>query len=694
MSQASIEFHSPLTLLRQWHEDNPAPLREVLVTGYTLDLVFLERHCVPAARALGARVTVLSDPGQAGHEPVDVRHAGRVYQHGHAHCVGAFHPKLVVLLGDDDVWVAIGSGNPTMSGWGHNHELWLVLRAARHRGPAALRDVGAWLIDLPAVVAIPSWIADTVTEIGRAMIPEQVDESVPDLRVVGNLRRSILHQLPTGPVDTLRLSAPFFDPSAAAVRALVTRWRPALVEIAVQPTLAQYCGPALLDATAAVPRTGFRFVQEDRTRHGKLIEWTTGATRTALVGSANLSVAALLATTATGGNCELVVSYPTLDSLLPDGSATTTATLRGKNTIPARPTESSPGGLTVLGARRLPDAMVVELVTTITAPITIETSPDGTPGTWLPVHTLTGHPTGTIITARFRAPEQLGGAVRAWADTGGRRITATPVFLTDSQRCLPRDNSADTPRLARDYPLDQVITDSALSARFSADLLRLLAEAASRPRSPALRVTGATTTTSGPDDRWGRWLQQVEHTFGPSLTGLLFPGALPAGEAAIPLGWTVGPEADDTELSEGETEDAVDALLVDSASTVTARLATVAPSQRQQWRATARRLCRAVQGSPLPPVELRMLIARVYLDLLAAGIWGTDQSWRLELRDVVTALAATPMDADDAPGLPGLVVAGRHVARGWRARRDRPCGVGPGQAVGRVCRARAGQELP
>ena len=133
---ASYEFHSPLTLLREWR-DRPdgAPLREVLIMGYTLDLVFLERYCVPTARALGARVTVLGDAGQAVHAAVDVRYAGRSYQHGHASCGGAFHPKLMALLGDEDIRIAVGSGNPTMSGWGHNHEIWLVLRSERQRGP-------------------------------------------------------------------------------------------------------------------------------------------------------------------------------------------------------------------------------------------------------------------------------------------------------------------------------------------------------------------------------------------------------------------------------------------------------------------------------------------------------------------------------------------------------------------------------
>jgi hypothetical protein len=422
------------------------------------------------------------------------------------------------------------------------------------------------------------------------------------------------------------------------------------VEIGVQPQLSQYSGPELVAATAAVPHATFRFLNEHRTSHGKLIEWTVGATSTAVVGSANLSAAALLATTATGGNCELVASYPVADSLLPAGSVTAPAIISDHYTIPLSSDRLSGQSLTLLGARRLPDALVVELVTTITEPIIIESSPDGTPGTWLPVHRLSGHPTGTTVAAQFRAPEQLGGAVRAWADIAGERITSSVVFLTDTQRCLPRNDTADVPRLVREYQLDTVITDTVLAARFNADLLRLLAEAQARPRATALRTSRPTSTALGGDDRWGVWLQEVERTLGPSLTGLLFPGATQSVDAAMPLGWTVGPSVDDTELSEGETDDAVDGLLADSASTVTARLATVPPSQRQKWRVSARRLCRAIQVQPLPPLELRMVVARVYLDLLAAGIWDTDQSWRTELRDIVTALASTPMDAEDIPG--------------------------------------------
>ena len=117
-----FEFSSPLTLLRQWR-DKGWDLTDALVIGYTVDLPFLERYFISTARALGARITILADAHQAIHDDGDVRHAGRTYMYAPVLCEGAFHPKLAVLANDTDIWVAIGSGNPTTSGWGHNREL-------------------------------------------------------------------------------------------------------------------------------------------------------------------------------------------------------------------------------------------------------------------------------------------------------------------------------------------------------------------------------------------------------------------------------------------------------------------------------------------------------------------------------------------------------------------------------------------
>lgn len=329
---ATFEFSSPLDLIIEWR-DSGEKLTEALVLGYTIDLPFLERYFIGQARGIGARVTVLSDVHQSTHDDVDVRKAGRSYLHGQVLCAGAFHPKLTVFLNEERVWIAVGSGNPTTSGWGHNDELWLVVRSSTERGPAAFNDLAQWLEDLPQVVQMPSWVGESVENVARQIRPQSIDHSVGALHILGNLRRSLISQLPVGPTAQLNLSAPFLDPHSSAVVSLVERFEPQRVAIGIQPTLGRYDGSSLVHALASAPAHEVRYLDESRTSHGKLVEWSAGGEWRALVGSPNLSAAALLRATNDHGNCELAALYPNSAPLLRDGGVATTADLTARRTI-------------------------------------------------------------------------------------------------------------------------------------------------------------------------------------------------------------------------------------------------------------------------------------------------------------------------------------------------------------------------
>jgi len=44
-----------------------------------------------------------------------------------------------------------------------------------------------------------------------------------------------------------------------------------------------------------------------------------------------------------------------------------------------------------------------------------------------------------------------------------------------------------------------------------------------------------------------------------------------------------------------------------------------------------------------------MTVAALYLEPLAARVWGVDDGWRSELADLVTALVADPAGLADVP---------------------------------------------
>lgn len=138
----SPEARSPYALL-----DDVDRARDVLILTYTASLEFFERFALSSARSLGALVTVVSDATMVRADPVVVRRAGVQYRDARAACPGgtAFHPKVLVVVGDGQARVAIGSGNLTMAGWHANAETWTVLRADADRGPDTLHGVAGFL---------------------------------------------------------------------------------------------------------------------------------------------------------------------------------------------------------------------------------------------------------------------------------------------------------------------------------------------------------------------------------------------------------------------------------------------------------------------------------------------------------------------------------------------------------------------
>ncbi len=644
------EFASPLSLIRQWADlpGNP-PLRELVILGYTLDLAFLERVCLPQARQLGARVTVVADAGQGVHDAVDVRLAGRVYQHGVTATRGAFHPKLAVLLGDDRVWAAVGSGNPTMAGWGHNHELWCVLRGAVDHGPRVQADLGRWLGRLPDEVLLSSWIAGTLREIGARLVPATVDDTHSDVALLHNFDRPILDQLDADDADELHLVAPFVDPGGGAVRQLIARSSPRRMRVALQPGRSSFDGRALLDAARAVDDVAFTGVDDARTLHAKLIEWTSAGETTAVVGSPNLTTAALGGAVRDGHNCELAVRAPVRMSLFPVGEPLTRAEVaatgwnRPDIDVRTRPL------VRLLGCRRDDTGLVVELVCRDAVEVTLETSVDGSPGSWAPkavVPAAAVVPGGRTVVA-FVAPEVVGGAVRAVVMVRGERVASAAVFVTDVVRCRPRPDPGHGPRMSDRGPVDEVFADPLLARRFHDDVQRLLDHTARPAVAPLRRSWGAETATRSAADRWQAFLDRVEQSLGPTLTALVYPGARPPDSPPpTDAGWVLGDVVDETELAEGET----DAVLDDEE--LLGERAWSTPEQHRRQRSWMQKWVGAVRrprdsAAARPAVELRMLVASLFVNRLAAATWQGGGGWRAELAALVEALVPDPAHAGD-----------------------------------------------
>jgi hypothetical protein len=363
---------APPTLLRARPLEDA---QEVLICTFTSDLRFFESTCLTEARAMRARVTVVRDADHG--TPIgEVRHAGSHYTDVPVRCRsgGAFHPKLVVIVGFDRAVVAIGSGNMTSAGWHHNAEMWTVLAATSSEWPDTFVELSEWLRRLPGHLHVDSFGADRIAAVAGLLAEHPAGASGP--RLVHNLDRPMIHAIPylsrsphrTGATE-LAIASPFLDTGNSALAAVTRRLRPATATLALTVNAV---GPAGGLAGWESGQRHVTAIASSRYHHGKLIEWHAAGARTALVGSANLTAAALLRRAdEPSGNCELglLLDLPDPDtSLLP---ATADAPIEDLGEFLTPPGEGEHGAATPYLLRVLTDGSVT------TVNVLVRSTPEG-----------------------------------------------------------------------------------------------------------------------------------------------------------------------------------------------------------------------------------------------------------------------------------------------------------------------------
>ncbi|OXM75055.1 hypothetical protein CF166_00155 [Amycolatopsis sp. KNN50.9b] len=583
---------SPLTWILQ-AERGRWRLNHAIFLSYTLDLGFFESQVLGLVRGLGSRVTVVGDAGAARPDPRAVRQAGRAYLAGLAVTSGAFHPKVIVLAGDRECLVAVGSGNTTLAGWQDNAELWTVLRGGTEGVPAAVHSVSAWMRALPGHVRFSRGVIEALRSAADQLETFPVTANSPS--VLDNLHEPLLGQLPEGPVDHLRVSAPFHDRGAAALHALVERMRPRHFTVAYQPGRTVVDAPALEEL---IIDTGGTLVAdlEPRYRHGKLIEWTVEDQTFALTGSANLSSAALRRVTGAGGNCELAVLSTVEATLMPHFSPVPARAVQ-----PARISLPAPApGPRLLGATLVDGALHVQLVSALNRTGRLELSDiSRPPDDWTAIAEV-GPGTLEVMVERDCTPGSHVRLVDAEAVAG----PFVPVLdLARATRTVTTSPVRQPPTLA------DLIANSTLAERFLEDLAAL---------RRAMRELRASTASLQTQAAWQKEVAIADDRLGVTLVDLALARKR---DDRVDTGiWSEDLDADETEAGlEEETAESVDAVQNDPDGPPQG----LAEKQRRTLRRWALKL--AATQDVIATVD-RLLPVRMMFTLIAMEVWD-DDSW-------------------------------------------------------------------
>lgn len=480
--------------------------------------------------------------------------AGSSYLLGLASMRGAFHPKVSVLAGPERALIGIGSGNVTMNGWHLSDEACTVIRADREGGaPAIVAGVATWLralLNPHAGIGLGPLAADSVrrtaAELERLVMTAPVIET--GHRLVSTSPARIVDQLPVDPVVHLDLYAPFHDPNGAALTALLERYAPRSVRIAVQPGRTVIDLP-MLEAIAL--RSGVSLICEAIDlvpyRHGKVIEGVRAdGTRWGVVGSPNVTAAALLRQLSSGGNCEVAVVCDQHVSVMPPAAITT-----DPGTVPVV-TLSDAGGDLSVHDDEISIPVIVE-ASTVGGRVTVLLDRPAPPGLTIRISRYEELPEQFVHVGSFEpgmtsAVFDLSAAAgsRLWLVLAERELKDRWVPLTDPEAVTRRLRPTGRDHANGDLAPVDIYGNVAIAERWLTTLAQVLIKRQSvalpvvrgaepGPGHARVNVAQGWQTVNDPDV-WARYCDDAIARLGESVY-LLGAGGLPrllSGPTAVP----------------------------------------------------------------------------------------------------------------------------------------------------------------
>ena len=252
-----------------------------IITTFSANLRFYEEFVLRRLQARNCRQNfILMDAAQCASawrsEASRPRYAGVEYTLIPMHAKGAFHPKIVVLLGPKKTAISVGSHNLTLSGFGINREVTGLVEFS-NADPKDAQFIRAVWIELSRWIQneaaySPPELIDFAKDLNR-FIPDNVqainDETSPQFLAQSDQQTSLFSALQNSirfvPRRVLVVGA-FFDHKLTFLMRLRSVWPVANITVGVDPStvylpqLIQDAKVAFVDASQALDSSLYHYL--------------------------------------------------------------------------------------------------------------------------------------------------------------------------------------------------------------------------------------------------------------------------------------------------------------------------------------------------------------------------------------------------------------------------------------------------
>ena len=231
-----------------------ADFHSAIMTTYSFDFYHFESQVLKTLKSKGiTNISVFADTTMLdqsiGFATGHLKSLSTSYTVSGIPCRGAFHPKLTILAGEDDVLLIQGSGNITSGGHGKNHELFSVFYANKvdKKQLPLIQEAWSYINGLAKHTDGISkeklnWVTSNCNLLKETPKKKHQFHSISEAykaALLYNEETSIWQQLmnlvPLNKVNKIKIYSPFYDEKGTLLARLLQRSDSASINAFIQP---------------------------------------------------------------------------------------------------------------------------------------------------------------------------------------------------------------------------------------------------------------------------------------------------------------------------------------------------------------------------------------------------------------------------------------------------------------------------